>query len=121
MYVLITFVVSYPYYVLIFFKQETAYELRISDWSSDVCSSDLPCRLARAPVAAGFGRFVRGAEAAKLSSHPLHDRRDGGFASLFAATRRKRLRSRPARRRRHPLRPHRQPPCRGRTDWTRAV
>src|SRR3546814_3172369 len=25
----------------IFFKQETAYELRISDWSSDVCSSDL--------------------------------------------------------------------------------
>src|SRR3546814_20318017 len=24
-----------------FFKQETAYELRISDWSSDVCSSDL--------------------------------------------------------------------------------
>src|SRR3546814_5078613 len=25
-----------------FFKQKTAYELRISDWSSDVCSSDLP-------------------------------------------------------------------------------
>src|SRR3546814_15663204 len=24
------------------FKQKTAYELRISDWSSDVCSSDLP-------------------------------------------------------------------------------
>src|SRR3546814_10555164 len=28
-------------YVLFFFKQKTAYELRISDWSSDVCSSDL--------------------------------------------------------------------------------
>src|SRR3546814_8185563 len=27
-------------YVL-FFKQKTAYEMRISDWSSDVCSSDL--------------------------------------------------------------------------------
>src|SRR3546814_8186773 len=27
-----------------FFKQKTAYELRISDWSSDVCSSDLPWR-----------------------------------------------------------------------------
>src|SRR3546814_10360760 len=27
-----------------FFKQKTAYELRISDWSSDVCSSDLPRR-----------------------------------------------------------------------------
>src|SRR3546814_3138587 len=25
-----------------FFKQKTAYELRMSDWSSDVCSSDLP-------------------------------------------------------------------------------
>src|SRR3546814_8182171 len=25
----------------LFFKQKTAYELRISDWSSDVCSSDL--------------------------------------------------------------------------------
>src|SRR3546814_5556617 len=27
---------------VVFFKQKTAYELRISDWSSDVCSSDLP-------------------------------------------------------------------------------
>src|SRR3546814_10574029 len=26
-----------------FFKQKTAYEMRISDWSSDVCSSDLCC------------------------------------------------------------------------------
>src|SRR3546814_16523941 len=26
---------------MLFFKQKTAYELRISDWSSDVCSSDL--------------------------------------------------------------------------------
>src|SRR3546814_7083609 len=26
-----------------FFKQKTAYEMRISDWSSDVCSSDLFC------------------------------------------------------------------------------
>src|SRR3546814_7905904 len=29
---------------LFFFKQKTAYEMRISDWSSDVCSSDL-CRV----------------------------------------------------------------------------
>src|SRR3546814_13397022 len=27
-----------------FFKQKTAYEMRISDWSSDVCSSDLPMK-----------------------------------------------------------------------------
>src|SRR3546814_3832853 len=28
-------------FVFFFFKQKTAYEMRISDWSSDVCSSDL--------------------------------------------------------------------------------
>src|SRR3546814_3756576 len=28
-----------------FFKQKTAYEMRISDWSADVCSSDLVARL----------------------------------------------------------------------------
>src|SRR3546814_1811306 len=34
--------------MLFFFKQKTAYEMRISDWSSDVCSSDLHCiQLAR--------------------------------------------------------------------------
>src|SRR3546814_6581819 len=33
---------SMAIYILFFcFKQKTAYELRISDWSSDVCSSDL--------------------------------------------------------------------------------
>src|SRR3546814_9112065 len=30
-----------------FFKQKTAYEMRISDWSSDVCSSDLRLQVAR--------------------------------------------------------------------------
>src|SRR3546814_12720043 len=30
------------YKIVFFFKQKTAYEMRISDWSSDVCSSDLP-------------------------------------------------------------------------------
>src|SRR3546814_7455461 len=35
-----------------FFKQKTAYEMRISDWSSDVCSSDLPAPfvLVKVPV-----------------------------------------------------------------------
>src|SRR3546814_4768231 len=43
-----TFVISYRYMdigyscvCIFFFKQKTAYEMRISDWSSDVCSSDL--------------------------------------------------------------------------------
>src|SRR3546814_6139078 len=30
------------YFFVFFFKHKTAYEMRISDWSSDVCSSDLP-------------------------------------------------------------------------------
>src|SRR3546814_222310 len=30
--------------IVFFFKQKTAYEMRISDWSSDVCSSDLALR-----------------------------------------------------------------------------
>src|SRR3546814_19654555 len=34
----------YAVYLFFFFKQKTAYEMRISDWSSDVCSSDLPAR-----------------------------------------------------------------------------
>src|SRR3546814_5638747 len=29
------------WFFVFFFKQKTAYEMRISDWSSDVCSSDL--------------------------------------------------------------------------------
>src|SRR3546814_1187162 len=42
-------------YVLFLFKQKTAYEMRISDWSSDVCSSDLQEIDARGLVAApGF-------------------------------------------------------------------
>src|SRR3546814_8884974 len=32
---------SSPCFPFFFFKQKTAYEMRISDWSSDVCSSDL--------------------------------------------------------------------------------
>src|SRR3546814_2950831 len=35
-----------------FFKQKTAYEVRISDWSSDVCSSDLADVALREPDAA---------------------------------------------------------------------
>src|SRR3546814_6372928 len=35
------FVMFLCFVVFFFFKQKTAYEMRISDWSSDVCSSDL--------------------------------------------------------------------------------
>src|SRR3546814_2364120 len=51
--------------VVFFFKQKTAYEMRISDWSSDVCSSDLPSsqgtsRSARSCTISA-GRPIRGA------------------------------------------------------------
>src|SRR3546814_8671885 len=36
-------------YVLFLFKQKTAYEMRISDWSSDVCSSDLASSILSSP------------------------------------------------------------------------
>src|SRR3546814_3642557 len=37
-----------------FFKQKTAYEMRISDWSSDVCSSDLRSELGPRSIETGF-------------------------------------------------------------------
>src|SRR3546814_11225411 len=43
-------------FVFFFFKQKTAYEMRISDWSSDVCSSDLDLARFR-PGAAERARF----------------------------------------------------------------
>src|SRR3546814_11469363 len=50
-------------HLLFFFKQKTAYEMRISDWSSDVCSSDLALRVE-------FGEFAdvgAGDEALRLA------------------------------------------------------
>src|SRR3546814_5808987 len=46
--------------VFFFFKQKTAYEMRISDWSSDVCSSDLPVtgNAARIDKAADIGEGI---------------------------------------------------------------
>src|SRR3546814_3469950 len=41
-----------------FFKQKTAYEMRISDWSSDVCSSDLAL-IGIGSSALSMGRHVR--------------------------------------------------------------
>src|SRR3546814_19182296 len=38
--------ISASFSLFFFFKQKTAYEMRISDWSSDVCSSDLGVRRA---------------------------------------------------------------------------
>src|SRR3546814_2817322 len=37
-------------FLIFFFKQKTAYEMRISDWSSDVCSSDLVASVSKHEV-----------------------------------------------------------------------
>src|SRR3546814_20235390 len=50
--------------VVFFFKQKTAYEMRISDWSSDVCSSDL------VGAAVAFDAVVAGAARHKVGPRP---------------------------------------------------
>src|SRR3546814_16904661 len=45
-------------YLFFFFKQKTAYEMRISDWSSDVCSSDLQNALGDAAIQSLRGHGV---------------------------------------------------------------
>src|SRR3546814_4805329 len=44
---------------IFFFKQKTAYEMRISDWSSDVCSSDLGAMAGRQGIAAPGRRVAQ--------------------------------------------------------------
>src|SRR3546814_12410472 len=43
----------------IVFRQKTAYEMRISDWSSDVCSSDLRVGSGPAPQQKGYSALVK--------------------------------------------------------------
>src|SRR3546814_7726379 len=45
--------------VFFFFKQKTAYEVRISDWSSDVCSSDLTGCQERASIVTALVHIPR--------------------------------------------------------------
>src|SRR3546814_8482086 len=73
-----------------FFKQKTAYEMRISDWSADVCSSDLglatrlrrglPFCRPRQPDAVTLSPPNGGEEAFGLSSTPL---RSGGLSDAL--------------------------------------
>src|SRR3546814_2511044 len=50
----------YIVFFFVFFKQKTAYEMRISDWSSDVCSSDLKDRCRDMPCPFDFADHVEG-------------------------------------------------------------
>src|SRR3546814_985146 len=86
-------------FVVFFCMQKTAYELRISDWSSDVCSSDLYCLLGDPSVQAFLGteayvghkderfpaadnKVIAENAAFELSNQATRDR----FARAYAAT-----------------------------------
>src|SRR3546814_5747379 len=67
-------------FLFCFFKQKTAYEMRISDWSSDVCSSDLICQLRYGIAAGDQGReqtFGRGTRTSSGWAVQPHDRTAG--------------------------------------------
>src|SRR3546814_1562322 len=60
--------------VFFFFKQKTAYELRISDWSSDVCSSDLSAVFGFVRLVAVEARGQRAEFAARARQLPACNR-----------------------------------------------
>src|SRR3546814_7100608 len=74
------------FFFVFFFKQKTAYELRISDWSSDLCSADLGRRTTPAsragrarstgtPSDAGSAVPAHGPSAGGRRASGSHDRR----------------------------------------------
>src|SRR3546814_3963235 len=75
-----------------FFKQKTAYEMRISDWSSDVCSSDLydmriaePFKLPGGPT--GFDLWGAFAGLANIPSLVVH----GALSDLLSRSEERRV------------------------------
>src|SRR3546814_8873659 len=74
MFVGVTYYLFFLY--VFFFKQKTAYEMRISDWSSDVCSSDLQAG------DAGGGRWHQEGD-----DEADHDQADHHMAGIRADTR----------------------------------
>src|SRR3546814_18978308 len=74
-----------------FFKQKTAYELRISDWSSDVCSSDLETDLFAAHAGAAVlvqrrqRRTVQPYAAVARQVQPRHQRQQRALARAGGA------------------------------------
>src|SRR3546814_2723243 len=76
-------------FIFFFFKQKTAYEMRISDWSSDVCSSDLRrCSILR-ERASGRRKAVAGKDRAALLRNE-----EGAERSRFGMARRDEQRDR---------------------------
>src|SRR3546814_2073487 len=71
-----------------FFKQKTAYEMRISDWSSDVCSSDLGRAIATEFVAL-VEQLLRPEPTQGARQPRMRPRAIGGAEAVFAVARRK--------------------------------
>src|SRR3546814_10114269 len=76
-------------YFLFFFKQNTAYGMRISDWSSDVCSSDLfldprlAADIARIDAQAGRARIGGFQSPLIVEMNVRDDRHAGGADDLL--------------------------------------
>src|SRR3546814_4711358 len=90
---MIVLLIGYYGIFFFFFKQKTAYEMRISDWSSDVCSSDLERSSPASPPTAPRERLRRPspASAAMFRSPPA--RAGGSSPSATASWRQEQRRS----------------------------
>src|SRR3546814_1482133 len=90
------FICYYLLFVVLFFffKQKTAYEMRISDWSSDVCSSDLLSRARRRERAAqadqAVGKFRQESWCA-AGGRDVHERRACALPQIGRASCRERV------------------------------
>src|SRR3546814_7376602 len=75
-----------------FFKQKTAYEMRISDWSSDVCSSDLRPGLTSPHAGINraegglFSRLRDGSDPGRRSVHGLRKQRPPAARTRLVST-----------------------------------
>src|SRR3546814_2977596 len=67
-----------------FFKQKTAYEMRISDWSSDVCSSDLRQGAPNVGIEVNVGAQRLGDSRFEVILH-LEAKAEGGGNTFFVA------------------------------------
>src|SRR3546814_1463850 len=120
MYVLVVVAIDHCFslMLLLFFELKTAYELRISDWSSDVCSSDRRgrggtdwCSRRASPGGGACRRASYGGGAPARSSRRARRRRRGPPHRSSPAARRRRRRRRG---RRSSSRSSRRAPCRDR-------
>src|SRR3546814_19541991 len=79
---------TFLFFFFFFFKQKTAYEMRISDWSSDVCSSDLSVGAKDRPRPSGRLSGVRARHPVQPGAPRRGERSDRGPLRRAARVRR---------------------------------